>query len=159
MIDPERERERLRRRTLGWSLACDEIAPGVDLGRDLRLVADGEGRLDLARTDGIDNLGQSLAIALTTPLGSDVFNLEFGFDGLNALADETLPVLQRERVRVGVINVLRRDPRVRQIVDVKLEDDRLDAPAAGSRTLEVRVVFETVAGEQAAVDLGGVTGG
>jgi hypothetical protein len=62
-------------------------------------------------------------------------------------------------VRVSVINVLRRDPRVRQIVDVKLGDDRLDAPPFGARELEVRVVFETVSGDQAAADLRGVTRG
>src|SRR6266542_4789440 len=171
MVDQDRERQLLRDRVLGWAPACDPLAqPGgagdgplrvltgqSDLGRDLRLVAGPNGR-DLARVGGLDNLAQSLAIALTTLLGSDLFNTEFGFDGLNALVEETSPILTRERVRVAVIQVLRRDPRVRQIVDVKLEDGRLDpggAPASAadpdaaarqrlSRELGVRVAFETI---------------
>jgi phage baseplate assembly protein W len=156
MIERERERELLRRRLLGRGLACDPIAPGVDLGRDLR-VTQGTDGTDFAMVDGIYNLGQSLAIGLTTLRGSDIFNLDFGFDGLNAMVEETNPVLVRERVRVGVIQLLRKDPRVRRIVDVKLGDGRLDGVSAGSRELDVRVAFETVSGEQMTVDLGQVT--
>lgn len=143
-----------RERALGWSLAFEPIAPGIDLGRDLRLVA-GVNGLDLARVSSLDNLSQSLSVALTTLLGDDVFNRAFGFDGLNALVEETDPVLARERVRIAVIRVLRQDNRIRRIVDVNLSGDgRLAPPPAGSRVLDVRVVFETVTGEQAAVNLG-----
>jgi hypothetical protein len=143
-----------RERALGWSYAFEEIAPGLDLGRDLRLVA-GPNGLDFARATSIDALTQSLSVALTTLLGSDLFNQQFGFDGVNAIAEESNPVVQRERIRVGVIRVLSRDFRVRKIVDVNLAGDgRLEAPPAGSRTLEVRVVFETITGEQAALSLG-----
>jgi hypothetical protein len=88
----------------------------------------------------------------------------FGFDGLNALADETDPILVRERVRIGVVKVLRNDPRILRIVDVKLLDNRLEAenPSGNGdepiqidpRTLWIRVGFETVAGDQLTVDLG-----
>ena len=148
MNDFERERELLRTRLLGRSVKCEETMPGVDLGRDLVLVTGPDGR-DLARVEGIDNLGQALSIAITTRLGDDLFNTQFGFDGLRALAEETDPVLVRERVRVAVIQVLRKDPRVRRILDVKLDDGQLDRPAAGSRVLNVRVDFETVSGDQA----------
>ena len=148
------DRELLRSRALGWSAACEEIAPGVDVGRDLRLARDADGHLDLARVRGLDNLAQSLAIGLTTLRGSDVFDVEFGFDGLNALVEEREAVLVRERVRVAIVNLLTRDPRVRRIVDVQLADDRLRSPATGgSRLLEVRVVFETVTGDRQTVDL------
>jgi hypothetical protein len=129
----------------------------VDVGRDL-VLARGPTGVDLAQVQGIDNLIQVLAIALTTLRGSDLFNTDFGFDGLNAMAEEVNPVLVRERIRVGIIQLLRRDPRVRRIVDVKLGDGRLESVGAGSRQLEVRVVFETVSGDQASVNLGGVTG-
>jgi phage baseplate assembly protein W len=183
MVDQDRERQLLRDRVLGWAAACEPLdqpssagdgplrtlTGQSELGRDLRLAVGPNGR-DLARVVGIDNLAQSLAIGLTTLLGSDLFNTEFGFDGLNALVEETSPILTRERVRVAVIQVLRRDPRVRQIVDVKLEDGRLDpggapAPASAadpdaaarqrlSRELGVRVAFETITADQAAVSLG-----
>lgn len=155
MIDIEREQQLLRRRLLGWGLICKPILPGIDLGRDLRLVAGLKG-LDFARVEGIENLHQDLSIALTTLLGSDIFNIEFGFDGLNALAEETNPIMLRERVRIAVIQLLRKDPRIRRIVDVKLEDGQLEIPVPGSRELNVHVVFETVSGEQARVAIGKV---
>jgi phage baseplate assembly protein W len=123
------------------------IASG-DGGRDLDVALTPRGTLDLGLVAGIDNLGQALAVAITTPLGGDVFNLQFGFDGLNALADEASPVVLRERVRVAIVNLLRRDPRVARVVDVRLLDARLDTPSTGvARQLEVRVVFETVSAD------------
>jgi hypothetical protein len=150
----DHDRELLRRTALGWSAACEPIAPGVDIGRDLRLVAGEDGRLDLARVEALDNLAQSLALAFTTLRGSDVFDAEFGFDGLNALVEEREALLVRERVRVSAVNLLMRDPRVRRVIDVQLEDGRMTPPNTGNpRRLEVRVAFETVTGDTHTVDL------
>lgn len=166
-MDQERDREELRRRALGWAPAAPRIDE-IDHGRDLRLEVGPRGR-DLARVDGIDCLGQSLTVALTTMRGSDVFNTDFGFDGLNALVEETNPVITRERVRVSVINVLRREPRVRRIGDVRFRvgalgssdlpepnEDDAPEPVVPFGTVSVRVAFETVTGEPVAVDLGRV---
>jgi phage baseplate assembly protein W len=147
----ELDRDIARRRALGWSLECPEILPGIDLGRDLR-IQNG----DFTRVQAIDCLDQSLTLALTTALGTDIFNTSFGFDGINALVDETNPVMMRERVRVSVIQVLRKDPRVRRIVDVKLQDGQLELLPPGSRELSVSVTFEAVTGDQVSVDLGKV---
>jgi phage baseplate assembly protein W len=155
MIDLEREQQLLRRRLLGWGLTCEPIMPGIDLGRDLKLATGLKG-VDFARVEGLDNLHQDLSIALTTLLGSDIFNIEFGFDGLNALVEETNPIMLRERVRIAVIQLLRKEPRIRRIVDVKLDDGQLESPVPGSRELNVHVVYETVSGEQARVALGKV---
>jgi phage baseplate assembly protein W len=159
------ERERLARqdRLLGWGLAFELIFPGIDLARDVAF-ADGPNGRDLAVVRGLDNLTQSLAVALTTLQGSNVFDTGFGFDGLNAIAEPIEPVLIRERVRIGVIKVLQRDPRISRIVDVNLDDGRFD-PADGedsperaalraSRRLEVQVQFETVTRDQASARLG-----
>ncbi|ESA32882.1 hypothetical protein N836_24145 [Leptolyngbya sp. Heron Island J] len=156
MINQDSEKILLQRRLLGWGLACKEINPSLDVGRDLKLETSATG-LDFARVTGLDILNQDLAIALTTLLGSDIFNIQFGFDGLNAIAEETNPVLVRERVRIAIIQLLQKDPRVRRIVDIKLDDGQLVAPVPGSRELNVRVEFETVSGEQTAIDLGEVT--
>ncbi len=156
MPDLALEREALRKRILGWSAACDLIDPGTDIGRDLRL-AEGTNGLDLARIEGVANLNQSLSIALTTLLGSDLFNTQFGFDGLTALVEETNPVMVRERVRIAVIQTIRRDARVRRIIDVQLEDNRLERPA--SRELDVRVAFEVQSGDQLNVAIGGLVRG
>jgi phage baseplate assembly protein W len=153
MADPQQEREVLRRHVLGWSVECDRIDPGGDHGRDL-VLAQGATGLDLARVEKLDALTQSLELALTTALGSDIFNTDFGFDGLRALAEETSPTMVRERVRIAVIQVLQKDPRVRRIHDVSLGDDA----APGSRELKVTVAFETASGDDAKATLGGVDG-
>lgn len=157
MMDLELERDVLRKKALGRAPLCEEIFPGVDLARDLVLTDRGNG-FDLAYVEGVDALGQALAMALTTRLGDDVFNIRFGFDGLNAMADERNPILVRERIRVAIIQVLRKEPRVRRIVDVNLSDDgRLEPPQAGNRELHVRVIFETITGDQTSLILGKLT--
>lgn len=154
MVDVQRESELLQRRVLGYGLACEPVLPGVDIGRDIRLETGPNGR-DLALVSGIDNLTQALTVALTTLRSSDIFNIDFGFDGLNAIAEETNTVMMRERIRIGVIQLLRRDPRVRRIVDVQLDDGRLTS-AVAQRLLDVRVMFEVVSGETVTITLGQV---
>ncbi len=161
MPDLDRELSLRRARLLGWGIAAPPMLPGVDIGRDIVLAegADGRGR-DVARVVGVDALAQDLGVAFTTALGTDVLNVAFGFDGLRALVEETNPVLLRERVRIAVIQVLRRDPRVRRVLDVTLDGDgggALERPSGGGgRVLRVRVAFETVSGDQATADLGRV---
>jgi len=158
--------QQLRRRILGWGLACYPIYPGLDIGRDLKMTVGPNGK-DFARVEAMDNLSQTLEIALTTLLGSDIFNTQFGFDGLNALVEETNPVLMRERVRISIIQVLRKDTRIRRIVDLKLLDARLDPPDVNVnnnlspeerlerwRTMDVKVVFETISGDESSINLG-----
>lgn len=153
-----------RRRTLGWGLLLEQV-DDTDHGRDVRLEAR-DGRRDLATVSGLPNLAQALSVAMTTLRGSDVFNTEFGFDGLLAMVEETDPIMLRERMRIGVIGTLRRDPRVAKIVDVKLADGRLsvvgdegldpvEADAMRrARQLSVRVAFVAISGDEASVDLG-----
>jgi phage baseplate assembly protein W len=159
--------ESARRRALGQGIGSDLLDPH-DIGRDLVLTTTAAGTTDLEVRDGPENLEQCLYVALTTALGDDVFNTRFGFDGLNALVEETETILIRERIRVAIIQTLKRDPRVTNIVDLKVLDQRLDpatpAPDGGSvydrwRTLAVQVVFETVAGERSTLDFGKVAAG
>ena len=74
-------------------------------------------------------------------------------------------MIARERVRISVIKLLNNDPRIRKILDVKLLDGRLDPLSTDVdtadlgtawRVLNVRVAFETVTGDQSALDLGEV---
>ena len=71
-----------------------------------------------------------------------------------ALAEESTPLLTRERLRVAVITTIRRDPRVQEITDVTVGSSRLEAPIPGSRELGVRVAFATTSEERAVIDLG-----
>jgi len=157
-VNQEQERQLVRRRLLGWGLACELTEGALDIGRDLAFTTGAGGR-DLALVEGMDNLGQVLKTALTTPLGGDVFNVDFGFDGLNALAEETVPVLVQERVRIAIVTLLKKDPRVRRIVDVTLEDGRLKNPGSAARALDVRVAFETASADTATLTLGKVQNG
>lgn len=164
MTDPNRNLELLRERLLGWGVALKPVFPGMDMGRDIVFTSSARGR-DLAVVRSMDNLSQDLEVALTTLLADDPFNTRFGFDGLNALAHETNPVLQRERVRMSVIGTLKQDPRVDRILDVKLAggqlgDDTVDEAERvrlkHSRTLKVEVGFQTVSGDRAVIQLGEV---
>jgi hypothetical protein len=147
----------IERSVLGRDLATAYIAPKADLGRDLTLLPDGT---DVATVTGMDTLTQGLTLALTTRLGDNLFDVGYGFDGINSLADETDPILQRERVRIAIINTIKRDPRIRQINDVQLEGDVLRTGSAQStsqqralRALDVTVSFVTLATTQGALSL------
>src|SRR4051812_45784221 len=108
-----------RRRLRGWGWQVAPLAPHGDLGMDLVLHETADG-VRLGEVEGVDNVLQDLVVALTTRLGDVVFNTQFGFDGLNAIAEETDPLMQRERIRLSVIGVLNREPRVTRINRVEV---------------------------------------
>ena len=148
----------IQTRLLGWGPAAAPLYSGQHIGQDLEFAGG-----DLALVSGMDNLSQDLTFALTTALGADPFNVSYGFDGVNAMVEEHDAMLVRERIRISVVKLLNSDPRVRRILDVKLLDGRLDPLSSGrdaqdraARVLTVRVAFETVTGDQSAVDLGKV---
>lgn len=167
MISSTLDKEAIQNQVLGRTLQLDQVVQGFELGRDLVFTA-GPNGTDFGWVSGLDCLVQALRMALTTALGSDIFNVNFGFDGLNAIAEETDPILMRERIRISIVKVLQRDPRIRRIVDVKLIDGRLSPsesgslatasidPAVPSRTLTVIVSFEVVTGSTLTVSLGSV---
>ena len=99
-IDPQREAELARKRLLGWGLEAEPVEAGVRLGRDL-VLQNGPNGLDFAKVEGMDALTQALTLALTTLRGDDIFNVSFGFEGLNAMVEGTDPILTRESIRVA----------------------------------------------------------
>lgn len=142
---PEDPRRTFVRRVLGWGAAAPLIAPG-DVGRDLVIAPrPGSGRLDLACVEGALNLGQDLAVALTTGRGTDPFNADFGFDGLAALVEEQEPALIRERLRASVAKTIARDPRVRALTAIEVDTDN----GGSTRTLSLRVTVDTIASDTA----------
>jgi hypothetical protein len=142
-IDPQD----LSRRVLGWGLAAPLI-DGGDVGRDLVLVKrPGSGLLDLGCVAGARNLGQDLAMALTTARGADPFDVGFGFDGLLALVEETEPAMIRERLRASVAKTVVADPRVRTVVAVEVTSNG----SGNERVLGLQVTVDTIVGEQAVV--------
>jgi phage baseplate assembly protein W len=135
--------EVLQRRVLGWGVAAPLIERQGDVGRDLQLVLRPDtGTLDLACVIGAENLGQDLAMALTTGRGSDPFNTEFGFDGLLAFVEETAPTLLRERLRASVAKTVASDARVRAVTAIDIED----TPRGPLRALSLRLTVDTILG-------------
>lgn len=143
----------IRRRLLGVGLRADQVSP-ADTARDIGLRQTAGGT-DLDVVEGIDTLGQDLAIALTTLQGTDFCNATFGFAGLSPLATQTSPVLAREALRAAVAALVAADPRVRQVTGVSV-----DVPGApGSRRLAITVTFEAISGDPTTIAAGGMASG
>jgi phage baseplate assembly protein W len=138
--------------TLGWSLALTPLAP----------IDGAAGGLDLAfsTVSGEAALMQALTLAFVTLKGSDVFNRNFGFSGLTAIAEESDTVIRRERIRMAVIATLQAEPRIRRIVTVRFADEAGDTgtpaqPQPSSRAARIEAVFDTIAGTRQTIALGG----
>ena len=140
-------------RLFGRGLAADPLFPGLDIGCDLALQP-GPNGTRLAEHAGADNLAQALRLALTTAYGTLPFSLDYGFDGLNALATETDPRMKQERIRIAVAQTVQRDPRVRRVTDVQVTPS-----APGERTLSVSVAFETTASGGLTITIQGIPSG
>lgn len=119
--------EREARRLLGWGLRSVSVAGDVELAQDIVIEAG-----DLALVAGTDALRQDISAALVTALGSDPLNVTFGFDGFEAVASEPDRFLLRERLRVSVINLLRRDGRVAQVDQVLIGAAEIAAARSGA---------------------------
>jgi phage baseplate assembly protein W len=135
---------------LGWDIATGVVDATTSPGRDIAFVERGQGVRDFLVVDGIDNLGQALTLALTTVKGGDVFNVDYGFDGLLALVEENSPFMQRERIRVSVVQTVTRDPRVRRIIDLEVAPPP-ETSTGVERRLSVRLTIESQLGQSVQV--------
>lgn len=135
----EREANQQRAVRLGRGPALVQTAPGLDVALDLALRADGG---DLALVEGLDALAQDLRVALTTGLGADPFDASFGFDGIPAMAEETDPVLGRERIRAAVVRTLQRDRRIARLRAVDLAEPTPDSRADRRLTVVATVQID-----------------
>ena len=136
------------RAVLGHGLALIQV-PGSGSSLDLAWVEGASGR-GLGLVEGVDNLAQDLAVALLTPLGSDPFDTEFGFDGLDVLTLALGQGLREQLLRVSIIRTLLADPRVVEVPEVVLE------PIGDARRQAVHAAVRTVLGADAPMTLGEV---
>lgn len=118
--------DREARRLLGWGPATASVAGDMEQAQDV-VFANG----DLALVEGLAALRQDLSAALTTALGADPLNPAFGFDGFAALAEEQDRVMLRERLRVSVVNLLRRDARIDRVDQVLIGAAEIEAARQG----------------------------
>lgn len=165
-----------QRRLLKWGVEIVPIYDGAAQYGDVAF-ADGPNGRDLALTAGIDNLNQQITAALVTALGADPLNVNYGFAGFAAIANERDPILRREQLRFAVLGVLQSDPRIKQVLRVligneierfhqgevtaTLPDQASSTPdAAGGRytTTRIEAQFAISSGEVISVAVGPVAG-
>ncbi|HZW32928.1 MAG TPA: hypothetical protein VFF52_19590 [Isosphaeraceae bacterium] len=105
-------------------------APADPYGRTLLLtsgdlvIAGGpDGTPDLAMIAGTAELAQGIQVLVGTNLGSDLFNVAFGFDLINTLALPRTMTQMRDLVKLCVVKALSQDPRIRQILTIAFVDE------------------------------------
>ena len=94
-------------------------------GRTLALV---NGDLQIASGDfvmvsGTDDLLQDLNVMIFTPFGSDIFNVNYGFDLLNALSSPVPPHSIQDVIRLNIVKSVSTDNRIREVKEVVFDDD------------------------------------
>lgn len=97
----------------------------VNFGRSLEL-SDGDLRFeggDLSIVAGEENLAQALGVVIETPAGTDIFNVNYGFDFLGAVGQPAGGRLVKEFIRLNLFKSLSADDRVREVRDVIFDDD------------------------------------
>src|SRR5258708_17747636 len=94
-------------------------------GRTLALI---DGDLQLANGDftmvvGRDELLQGLHVMIGTPFASDIFNVIYGFDLLNALSSSQPPQAIQDVIRLNIVKSVSTDNRIREVKEVVFDDD------------------------------------
>jgi phage baseplate assembly protein W len=90
---------------------------------DFLIASGSDGVPDLAMIAGKAELAQGIQVLAGTALGSDIFNVAFGFDLINTLALPRPVAQMRELVRLCVVKALSQEPRIRQILAVAFVDE------------------------------------
>lgn len=140
------------------------------LGRSLRLV-DGDLSFtegDLATITGRDNFLQAMQVMIETPMGTDIFNVSYGFDLLNSIGAPQSISLMKEMIRLNIVKSLSIDDRVREIKEILFNDEprffeinpEFDPEESRrsrkqSRRWEAVVVLRTVSEDDVALSLEG----
>jgi len=94
-------------------------------GRTLALI-DGDLQLvdgDFTMVVGRDDLLQGLNVMIYTPFGSDIFNINYGFDLLNALSSAVPPHAIQDVIRLNIVKSLAIDNRIREVKEIVFDDD------------------------------------
>jgi phage baseplate assembly protein W len=107
---------------LGRSL---QVASGDLLFFDRADAEDGASAVkrDLALLVGRDNFLQSMQLMIETPFGSDIFNVNYGFDLLGILSTAQTVGFIKSLIRLNIVKSLSQDNRVREITEVVFDDE------------------------------------
>jgi len=94
-------------------------------GKSLQLVngdlsfADG----DLTTIAGQDNFLQAMQVMIETPFGTDIFNVNYGFDLMSSISQPQSVRLIKELIRLNIVKSLSLDDRVREIKEIVFDDE------------------------------------
>lgn len=78
---------------------------------------------DLALISGRDNFLQALQVMIETPFGTDLFNVNYGFDILNILQTPQPVSSIKDLIRLNIVKSVSQDIRVREIKEVVFDDE------------------------------------
>ena len=150
-------------------MANGQDKPSV-LGKSLELangdLAIVDGQLKLIRDR--DNFLQAMQIMIETPMGSDIFNVSYGFDLLNAISSPQSVSFIKDLIRLNIIKSLGQDDRVREIKEIAFSDeprfsqispefdsDQSNKLRKQSRQWQAVVVLQTITEGDVALSLAG----
>ena len=151
--------QKTARALLGWGMKTTSTVGGLAQAQDITFQ-DG----DLALLSGLEMIEQDLSAAFTTSMGADPLNTNFGFDGFAVIAEESDKFILRERLRISVINLLRRGPRIGKIDQVMIGQERQDAGIRAepdpTGTLGIHAIFRLEGrSERINIKIGSILGG
>ncbi len=92
-------------------------------GGDFVVEPGADGAPDLAIIAGKDELAQGIQVLVGTNLGSDIFNLGFGFDLISTMAQPVPFGQMKSLIRLCVVKALSQEQRIRQLLAVAFVDD------------------------------------
>ncbi len=143
-------------------MANDEQKPSV-LGKSLELrhgdlaVVD----KDFALIHDRDNFLQALQVMIETPMGSDIFNVSYGFDLLNSISAPQSISFIKDLIRLNIVKSLSLDDRVREIKEIAFSEISPEFEPEETRRLRKRdrwqavVVLQTITEGDVALSLQG----
>lgn len=141
------------------------------LGKSLQ-IGDGDLQFiagDLTMVSGYANFHQGMKVMIETPLGTDIFNVNYGFDLLNSISQPKSISLIEELIRLNIVKSLSLDNRVREIREIAFDDEprffELNPQEnfadrrrirKGTRSWQATAIVQTIAEEEVSVTLSGV---
>lgn len=118
---------------------------------------------------GQDNFLQAMQVMIETPFGTDIFNVNYGFDLMNSISQPQSVRLTKELIRLNIVKSVSLDNRVREIKEIVFDDEprffalnpQENADAShqarkAGRRWQAMVILQTISKGEAALRLEGV---
>lgn len=86
---------------------------------------------DLVLIDDRANLAQGLQTMIETPVGSDLFDIRYGFDYASVFSQPNSARFAKALIQLNLVKTLSLDDRVREIREVVFDDDPRFAEVLG----------------------------